>query len=86
MPERLHGERETMTEINDIVDEAYQRGAIEGYRRGREDAANAVHDMAMRDESRYVRTDWLTYEDGQRERPDRWLSATHVIGVARGDL
>ena len=75
-----------MTEINDLVDEAYQRGALEGYRRGREDAANAIHDLAMRDESRYVRTDWLTYEDGQRERPDRWISGTHAIGVARGDL
>ena len=26
-------------EINDLVDEAYQRGAVEGYRKGREDAA-----------------------------------------------
>lgn len=73
-------------EINELVDEAYQRGAIEGYRKGREDAAVALHDLAMRDECRYVRTDWLNYEDGQRERPDRWVSATYAVGVARGEL
>lgn len=73
-------------EIYNLVDEAYQRGAIEGYRKGREDAANAIHDLAMREESRYVRTDWLTYVDGQRERPDRWISATYALSVARGDL
>ena len=87
MPQTFHANEGIMTaEINDLVDEAYQRGAIEGYRKGREDAAVAIHDLAMRDECRYVRTDWLTYEDGQKERPDRWLSAMYVIGVARGDL
>lgn len=73
-------------EVNDLVDEAYQRGAIDGYRRGREDAAVALHDLAVRNECRFVRTDWLNYEDGQRERPDRWVAATYAISVARGDL
>lgn len=73
-------------EVNELVDEAYQRGAIEGYRKGREDAAVALAELSMRDECRYVRTDWLNYEDGQRERPDRWVSATHAVGVARGEL
>ena len=75
-----------MTEINDLVDDAYQRGAIEGYRKGRADAAVALNSLAMRDECRYVRTDWLNYEDGQRERPDRWVSATYAVGVALGVL
>lgn len=73
-------------DIPSLVEEAYQRGTIEGYRRGREDAANALYDLAHRNECRYVRTDWILYDDGQRQAPDRWLSATHAVGAARGDL
>ena len=72
-------------EVNELVDEAYQRGAIEGYRRGREDAANAVADLANHLESRWVRIDWLTYEDGQKERPDIWVHAAYTAGIARGE-
>lgn len=73
-------------DINDLVEEAYQRGGIEGYRRGREDAAVAVDDLAHRVGSRYVRLDWLNYEDGQRERPDIWVHAAQASHAARGDL
>ena len=72
-------------DIYRVVDEAYERGAIEGYRKGREDAANAVADLAGHLESRWVRIDFLNYEDGQRERPDIWIHAAHATGVARGE-
>jgi hypothetical protein len=36
--------------------------------------------------SRYVRLDWLNYEDGQRERPDIWVHAAQASHAARGDL
>lgn len=72
-------------DINDLVEESYQRGAIEGYRRGREDAATAVSDLAGHLESRWVRIDWLNYEDGQKERPDIWVHGAQAAAVARGD-
>jgi hypothetical protein len=72
-------------DLNELVEEAYQRGAIEGYRRGREEAANALTNLAGHLESRWVRIDFLNYEDGQRERPDIWIHAAHATGVARGD-
>jgi flagellar biosynthesis/type III secretory pathway protein FliH len=72
-------------DLNELVEEAYQRGAIEGYRRGREDAANAIADLSAHMESRWVRIDFLNYEDGQKERPDIWIHAAHATGVARGE-
>jgi len=73
-------------DVNQLLDEAYQRGAIEGYRRGREDAAIALTDLAHRDECRYVRTDWVLFDDGMPQVPDRWVAATYAVNAARGDL
>lgn len=73
-------------DVNQLLDEAYQRGAVEGYRRGREDAAIALTDLAHRDECRYVRTDWVLFDDGMPQVPDRWVAATYAVHAARGDI
>lgn len=68
------------------LNEAYWQGEQEGYRKGREAAANALYDLANIAGSRYVKAEWRYMDDGHtKDVLDVWLSAPHAVSIARGE-
>jgi hypothetical protein len=72
-------------QANDI-NEAYWLGQSEGYKKGREAAANSLTDLANLVGSRYVKSEWRYMDDGHTQDVlDIWLSAPHAVSIARGE-
>ena len=68
-------------DMNTVLNEAYEFG----YRKGREDAAAALADIARGADCKFVRTDW-PLDDLLPSFPSRWVAANYAVGAARGDL
>lgn len=68
------------------LNDAYWKGQLEGYRQGREAAANALIDLANIVGSRYVKAEWRYMDDGHtKDVLDIWLSAPNAVSIARGE-